>query len=342
MSELIFEAIEQFTQHQSLDTNQSLRLFSSILQSSISPLQISAFLTALKVKGENEAELYGAIQALMAHHVPFDIEDIKANAIVADCCGTGGDGQSTLNISTAVAFIVSTQNIKIAKHGNSAISSKCGASDIIHELGINVHASSKQAITHLREDSLCFLHAPNYHPITKKIATVRQSLKYRTIFNLLGPFVNPAKPSYQLIGVYHPKYTSIGAKVLKQLGSKKALVIHGQGTDELAIHGTSRGHLLNNGKIKTFSISPEDVGLKRYDLNEIKGGTVQYNKEALLQLLRGYGAPAYRAIVALNAGALFFVTGISNDIRSGVVLAQQILNTDQGYQKVEALRRQKC
>lgn len=342
MSELIIAAIEQFTQHRSLDTKQSQQLFNSIFQNSTSPLQISAFLTALKVKGENEEELYGAIQALMANHVPFNIEEIKANAIVADCCGTGGDGQSTLNISTAVAFIASTQNIKIAKHGNKAISSKCGASDITHELGINVHASSKQAIRHLREDNLCFLHAPNYHPITQKMAPIRQSLKYRTIFNLLGPFVNPAKPPYQLIGVYHPKYTAIGAKVLKQLGSKRALVIHGQGTDELAIHGTSTGHLLRNGQIQSFSISPEDVGLKRYELKEIKGGTVQYNKEALLQLLRGHGAPPYRAVVALNAGALFFVTGISSDIRSGVALAQEILSTDLGYQKVEALRRQKC
>lgn len=342
MSELIFEAIEQFTQHQSLDTNQSQHLFNCILQSNTSPLQISAFLTALKVKGENESELYGAIQALMTHHVPLNIDDIKENAIVADCCGTGGDGQSTLNISTAVAFIASTQNIKIAKHGNIAISSKCGASDIIHELGINIHASSKQAIKHLREENLCFLHAPNYHPITQTIAAVRQSLKYRTIFNLLGPFVNPAKPLYQLIGVYHPKFTSICAKVLKQLGSKRALVIHGQGTDELAINGISTGHLLLNGQIQSFSISPEDVGLKRYELNEIKGGTVQYNKEALLQLLKGHGAPAYRAVVALNAGALFYITGISSDISSGVALAQQILSTDQGYQKIEAQRRQKC
>lgn len=336
---LMTEIINLLAEKQNLSRESSFKIFNDILLNKIEPLHIASLLTALKIKGESEDEISGAISCLKTLQRPFPMRDqIIKKYIVADCCGTGGDGQNTLNISTAVAIIASTQNIKIAKHGNKAVSSKCGASDVIGALGIDTTLSPEKACQQLINHNITFLHAPHYHPHVKSVSEIRATLKFRTIFNLLGPLINPVQPNYQMIGVYQPKYTLLFAKILQQSGVKKALVVHGSGTDECAIHDKTTGHLLENDEIKSFEISPQQAGLKSYALVDIKGGDIEYNKNALAQLLTGNGTDAYRAVVALNAGALFMITGVTDTIKQGVELAQTILSSDLGYLKLCALK----
>lgn len=322
------------------DLSQALshQMFNNILLNQISTVQMSSFLTALKIKGESESEVLGAIQSILALKNDFPNRDRLVNEhIIADCCGTGGDGKNTLNISTAVAFIASTQKIKIAKHGNRAVSSQCGASDILTSLGIDLFIFPEQAYQQLINFNLSFLHAPHYHPNVKNVNDLRRELKVRTIFNLIGPFINPIQPPYQLIGSYNPEHTQLFAKLLQKNGAKSALIVHGSGTDECAIHDKTKGHLLTNGEITDFTLTPESVGLKRYDLTTIRGQDINHNKKALLELLQGKGSDAYRAIVALNTGALFYVTAITHTIKQGVELAQSILSTDLGMQQLQKL-----
>lgn len=330
--------IEHLCYKHDLSQDLSHQMFNNILLNQISAVQVSSFLTALKIKGESESEVLGAIQSILALKNAFPNRDTLVNDyIIADCCGTGGDGKNTLNISTAVAFIASTQNIKIAKHGNKAVSSQCGTSDILTALGINLFISPEQAYEQLINFNLSFLHAPHYHPHVKNVSDLRSQLKIRTIFNLIGPLINPIQPQYQLIGSYNPEHTQLFAKLLQKNGTKSALIVHGAGTDECAIHDKTKGHLLTHGEIIDFTLTPESVGLKRYDLTTIRGQDINYNKKALLELLQGKGSDAYRAMVALNTGALFYVTAVTQTIKQGVELAQSILSTDLGMQKLQKL-----
>lgn len=330
--------IEHLCYKHDLSQDLSHQMFNNILLNQISAVQVSSFLTALKIKGESESEVLGAIQSILALKNNFPNRDTLVNQhIIADCCGTGGDGKNTLNISTAVAFIASTQNIKIAKHGNKAVSSQCGTSDILTALGINLFISPEQAYQQLIKYNLTFLHAPHYHPHVKHVSELRSQLKIRTIFNLMGPLINPIQPHYQLIGSYNPEHTLLFAKLLQKNAVKSALIVHGSGTDECAIHDKTIGHFLKNGEITDFKLTPESVGLKRYDLSTIQAKEPQYNKQALLKLLEGKGSDAHRAMVALNTGALFYVTAVTKTIKEGVELAQSILSTDLGMQKLQKL-----
>ena len=335
--------IDQLSQKQNLSQRVSYDLFNQILLNKMNPYQISSLLTALKMKGESDSELLGAIQSILTLRTPFPKrDDLVKNFVIADCCGTGGDEQNTLNVSTAVAFIASTQSIKIAKHGNKAVSSQCGTSDILSALGIDILHTPKQAYQQLMNCDLTFLHAPHYHPHVKSVSEVRNQLSIRTIFNLMGPLINPVQPPFQLIGVYDPQYTFLFAKLLSQQGVERALIIHGGGTDECAIHDRTIGHLVENNEITPFTLTPEAVGLKRYALNDIRGQDILFNKQALLDLLMGKGTEAYRAVVALNTGALFMITGVTQTIKQGVELAQNILASDLGYQKLLQMRDIKC
>jgi len=338
---LFAQTINQLAQHQHLSVKQSRDLFVHVFNADICNEKISALLTALKMKGEVESEILGVIQAIMSKHIKFPKRNMQQGSKIADCCGTGGDGQSTLNISTAVAILASTQGVKVAKHGNRAISSQCGASDVLLQLGISSQQTTEQASELLEEYDLCFLHAPNYHPIMAKIAPIRENLKFRTIFNLIGPLINPVKPKYQLLGVYDKKYTKICAQVLST-HVERAIVVHGSGTDECAIHDKTVGHMIKNNQITPFSLTPESVGLKRYSLSCIKGSHSRDNAKKLLDLLKGNGEEAYKSVVALNTGVLFFITKTVDNIQDGVKLAQDILHTDAGYQKILQVKGALC
>jgi anthranilate phosphoribosyltransferase len=330
--------LESICQGQDLSKEQSFMQFNNFINGEMSSIEMAALLTALKAKGETCDEIVGAVRALRHGARPFpEAEVLKRQHIIVDCAGTGGDGQHTLNISTAVAILLACCDVKVAKHGGRAVSSKCGAADILENVGVNIECPPEHAKKALEEVGTCFLYAPYYHLGARKVADVRQTLKIRTIFNLLGPLLNPLHPEYQLIGVYDPSLCRPFAKVLQQLGLKKALIVHGAGLDEIAIHGPTQGALLSDDKITDFTLTPEQVGLPSYPISTIWGDDVNQNSDAFIKLLSGTGTAPYRACVALNAGAILWMLERVDSIKDGVKRVQSLLNTDLGLTKLNHL-----
>jgi anthranilate phosphoribosyltransferase len=299
------------------------RLFGTLVAGELEPVQISALLVALKAKGERPAEIAGAAAALRASAAPFP----RPASAIADCCGTGGDGAGTINVSTMVALVAAELGIPIAKHGNRSISSRCGSADVLEQLGVRIDAPPAVARRCLEEVGICFLFAPRYHPGLAHAMPVRRTLAVRTIFNLLGPLVNPAAPDYQLLGVYDPALCAPLAATLGMLGCRAALVVHGGGLDEIALHAPTTAALLRDGRVHELELAPEQVGLARYGLDRLAGGAPEHNAAALRALAGGDGAPAHAAAVALNAGALAWVCGAAPELGAGVERAQAALSS---------------
>ena len=331
--------LEQICQGQHLNESQAYNQFNNFLEGKLSDIEMSALLTALKAKGESPDEIIGALAVLKKHSIPFEsATHLKSKMKIVDCVGTGGDGQQSLNISTATAFVLASLDIKVAKHGNRAVSSKCGSADLFENLGINIEMSQIAAQKALEQVGLCFLYAPFYHPSLAKIRQVRSTLRVKTLFNLLGPLLKPIDPQILLVGVYNPKYCHLIAKVLQNAGVERALVIHGDGLDEIAIHGETSGFLLKENEITPFRISPEMAGLPYYSLSAIQGRDIAYNTNACLNLLQGKGIEAYRASVAMNTAALLWLTDKASSIKSGVEMAQNVMSTSLPYEKLIALK----
>ncbi|HKY69535.1 MAG TPA: anthranilate phosphoribosyltransferase [Gammaproteobacteria bacterium] len=327
--------IETLCNHQSLSSNQSQGLFKKLIEGRLSEIEISAVLTAFKSKEIAKDELYGAAKAML-----FEEKKVRNRPYpIVDCCGTGGDKVGTFNISTAVSVVCSTLGLKVAKHGNHAVSSKCGSADILKACGLNLHQSQNQLLRSLQEIGLCFMYAPDHHVGLQYAKKVRGELKFRTILNVIGPLVNPMRPDYQLLGSYDPSLCHVMAQVLKKLGCQKALVIHGGGLDELATHDKSTGFILENETLSEFEITPEEVGLKRRSSLELVGGNIEENKLAFLELLKGNGSKAYQDAVAINAGALLWLSGKALTLKDGVRESLSILKTNEPYTKLQELIR---
>jgi anthranilate phosphoribosyltransferase len=274
----------------------------------------------LAARGETTEELTAAVRVMRNHLIPIAGVD---DAI--DCCGTGGDGHGTLNISTAVAFIVAACGVPVAKHGNRAASSRSGAADVLGALGIGV-ATPAQAEAMLKTHGLTFMFAPNHHPAMRAVGGLRRELGFRTLFNLAGPLSNPAGTKRQLVGVYDPRWLMPVAEALQRLGSEAAWVVHGSdGLDELTITGPSDVAILANGAIERRTVTPEQFGLRRSALADIQGGEPAENAAALTRLLDGEQGP-YRDIVLLNAAAAFIVAGKAADIPEGMTRAAGALD----------------
>jgi anthranilate phosphoribosyltransferase len=305
----------RLAQRAELTEDEAERLFEAIIAGAATPAQIGAALMALAMRGETAGELTAAVRVMRRHLIP-----INGGDLAIDCCGTGGDGHGTLNISTAVAFIVAACGVPVAKHGNRAASSRSGTADVLGALGIGV-ASPEQAERKLADHGLTFMFAPNHHPAMRAVGGLRPELGFRTLFNLAGPLSNPAGTMRQLVGVYDPRWLMPVAETLRRLGSISAWVVHGSdGLDELTITGPSDVAILADGKIERRTITPEDAGLPRATLADIQGGEPAENAAALTRLLdRETGA--YRNIVLLNAGAALVVAGKAADLPGGVALA---------------------
>ena len=288
-----------------LPIDDSQHLFERLVLGRLEPAEIAAMLIALRMKGETADEMIGAAHALSAAAEPFDRPDY----LFADCCGTGGDSSGLINVSTATAFVAAALDLPIAKHGNRSVSSRCGSADVLEALGarIDVPASASRAM--LDEIGFCFLFAPAYHPGMKHAAQVRRQLSVRTVMNLLGPCINPARPTVQLLGVADPKMLRRVTETLDALGVEEALVVHGSGLDEVALHGETRALRLSNGEITEIEISPEDAGLERAPLNVVTGGDPAENAARLRALLSGDGSQAENDIVILNSAALLHTAG---------------------------------
>ena len=304
-----------------LPIDDSEHLFERLVLGRLEPAEIAGMLIALRMKGETADEMIGAARALSAAAVPFD----RPNYQFADCCGTGGDGSGLINVSTAAAFVVAAAGLPVAKHGNRSVSSRCGSADVLEALGAKIESPAEQARATLDETGFCFLFAPAYHPGMKHAAPVRRQLSVRTVMNLLGPCINPARPPVQLLGVADPKMLRRIAQTLEAVGVHEALVVHGSGLDEVALHGETRAIRLSKGELTEFEITPEDAGLERAPLKVVTGGDATENAERLRKLLDGEGAQAEQDIVILNAAALLFTAGKAETLEDAADVARDAL-----------------
>ncbi len=304
-----------------LPIEDSEHLFERLVLGRLEPAEIAGMLIALRMKGETAEEMIGAAHALSAAALPFDRPDY----LFADCCGTGGDGSGLINVSTATAFVAAAAGLPIAKHGNRSVSSRCGSADVLEALGAKIDLGPEKARSLLDETGFCFLFAPAYHPGMKHAALVRRQLSVRTVMNLLGPCINPARPPVQLLGVADPKMLRRIAQTLDAVGVSEALVVHGSGLDEVALHGETRAIRLSRGELTEIEITPEEAGLERAPLNVVTGGDVEENAERLRILLDGEGSPAQSDIVILNAAALLYTAGKAASLKDAAGTARDAL-----------------
>jgi anthranilate phosphoribosyltransferase len=296
-------------------------LFERLVLGRLEPAEIAGMLIALRMKGETAEEMIGAAHALSAAALPFDRPDY----LFADCCGTGGDGSGLINVSTATGFVAAAAGLPIAKHGNRSVSSLCGSADVLEAVGAKIDGPPDKARAMLNELGFCFLFAPAYHPGMKHAALVRRQLSVRTVMNLLGPCINPARPPVQLLGVADPKMLRRIAQTLDAVGVHRALVVHGAGLDEVALHGETRAIRLLDGAMEEIEIVPEDAGIERAALKVVTGGDVAENATRLKLLLAGQGLAAENDIVILNTAALLLTAGKASDLIDGAGQAREAL-----------------
>ena len=318
-------AIARLLDGEDLERGAARSLFSRIVEGSLSePLMAGAFV-ALRVKGESAEELIGAAEALRDASRAFP----SPSYLFADSCGTGGDFSGSINVSTAAGLVAAACGLPVVKHGNRSFTSKCGSADVLEALGARLDLSPLESREILDQTGFCFLLAPLYHPGIAHAGPVRRALKVRTIMNLLGPCLNPARPKVQLLGVADPLLVRPIAETLQALGVERALVVHGSGLDEIAVHGFTRAVSVQGASLEELEITPEQAGLDRMPLQQIVGGSPQENAQRLAALLSGRGGDADTAIVALNAGALLMIAGLSVDLREGTAMALDCLRSGQ-------------
>lgn len=319
---------------QTMSVEEAETAFGIIMAGEATPAQIAGLLMALRVRGETVSELTGAVRAMRSRMLR-----VKAPEGAMDVCGTGGDGAGTLNVSTAVTFVLAGAGVPVAKHGNRALSSKTGGADVLTSLGVNVDVPVERLPAVLQAARCAFLFAPRHHAALRHAAGPRVELGTRTIFNLLGPLANPASVKRQLTGVFSPDWALPMAETLRNLGSTDAWIVHGQGLDELTVAGENQVVALRDGAITHFVVTPEDAGLPRAPVSAIAGGDPSVNASALLALLAGH-EDAYRDTVLFNAAAGLIVAGKVDGLRDGVAMAAQALDTGAALAALETLKRE--
>jgi anthranilate phosphoribosyltransferase len=306
--------------------------FGVIMSGEATPVQIGAFLTALRLRGETIDEIAGAVATMRAKMTP-----VEAPPDAMDVVGTGGDSSGSYNISTAAAFVVAGAGVPVAKHGNRALSSKSGAADTLTALGVRIDVPPELIAVAIREAGIGFMFAPAHHSAMKHVGPARAELGFRTVFNLIGPLSNPASVKRYLLGVFSPDWVEPLANVLMSLGAERAWVVHGHGgLDEISIAGESTVAAVENGKVTTFTIHPEDAGLRERPIEEIRGGDAAHNAAALRAVLSG-AANAYRDTVVLNAAAALVVAGKAKTVREGAALAAGIIDEGRARDRLDRL-----
>ena len=319
---------------ESLSEEEAEAAFGIIMSGEATPAQIAGLVMALRVRGETVAEMVGAVRAVRARMLA-----IEAPPGTIDVCGTGGDQAGTLNVSTAVGFVLAGAGVKVAKHGNRALSSRTGGADVLAALGVGTEVPVERLSAILEAAGSTFLFAPRHHAAWRHAAGVRVELGTRTLFNLLGPMANPARVTRQLAGVFAPRWLEPMAETLGRLGAEHVWLVHGMGLDELTVAGPNQVAEFRAGQLRSFTLTPEEAGLARAPLSAIAGGDAAYNAAALLALLEG--APgAYRETVLLNAAAGFIVAGRTESLREGIAMAAQSLDSGAALAALAALRRE--
>lgn len=326
-------AIKKLVNKEDLTADEVRETINFIMKGEATSSQIGAFLMGLRMKGENFEEILGAVKGLRDNMTKLDIE----SETLIDTCGTGGDGGKTFNISTVVAIIAASGGVKVAKHGNRAVSSKSGSADVLEALGIKTNFDEVQGKKQLEDVGMSFLFAPNYHKAMKNVAKERRELGTRTIFNILGPLANPAPITGQLMGVFDGNLIEKIGEVLLNLGLQRAMVVYGEdGLDEITTTATTKVCEVANGKTKTYSISPEDFGIKRATLEEISGGTSEENAKIIVNILNGEKGPK-RDIVILNSAAALYVGMKVDSIKDGLKLAEELIDSGKALAKYKEL-----
>ena len=317
-----------------LTPDEAHAFFSACLRGEPTPSQVAAAVTALRIRGETVDEIVAFATAMRDAALSLD----HPFAEVIDTCGTGGDGQHTYNVSTAAAFVLAGAGLKVAKHGNRAISSKSGSSDVLAALGVNLDATPAQQARALDQAGIAFLFAPTYHGAMRHVGPVRAEIGFRTVFNLLGPLCNPAHATHQVMGVYDLALLEPLAEVLGRLGLRRAWTVHGQGLDALTTTGPTEVAEWKDGAVRRFTVSPADAGLPLATLDDLRGGDAEHNAAALTALLAGAPGP-YRDIVVLNAAAALVVADRVADLRQGAELAAAVIDDGRAAAALETLVR---
>jgi anthranilate phosphoribosyltransferase len=331
---MIVEAIRKAVERKDLTRDEAFAVMEAIMSGHATDAQIAAFLTALRMKGETVEEVIGFARVMREKVSPVKTRARVQTSLsgtdremLVDTCGTGGDATGTFNVSTATAFVVSGAGIPVAKHGNRSVSSLCGSADVVEALGVRLDLSPERVGRCVDEVGIGFCYAPLLHKAMKFVMLARREIRIRTVFNILGPLTNPARASAQVIGVYDGALAEVMAQVLKELGTTRAFVVHGQdGLDELSTTGPSRVAELRDGEIRCYTVQPEDFGLPRVNLADLKGGSAADNAEIIRRILAGERGPK-RDIVVLNAGAAIAAGGKAADIAAGIALATQAIDS---------------
>ena len=331
---MIADLVKKAADSQDLSADEAQAAMSEIMSGEATPAQIAAFLVAMRMKGETVDEVTAFARVMRAHVLPVK----TSRRPLVDTCGTGGDEIKTFNVSTVAAFVAAGAGVAIAKHGNRSVTSKCGSADVLEALGIKFDLPPDRVARCVDEVGIGFMFAPAYHPAMKYAAPVRRELGLRTVFNALGPLTNPAMADAQVLGVYRPEMTELHAGVLKNLGSERAYVVHGVGgLDELSTLGETRLTELKNGDVRTYSITPEDVGLRRARPEDVRGRTPEENARTLVAVLEGEKGPA-RDIVVLNAAAAIAAGGKAETLAAAIPLAEESLDSGAALGKLNGLR----
>lgn len=323
--------LEQLIAGKSLTQSQAREMMESIMTGALTSAQIAALLTALRIKGESIDEITGCAQVMREKAQSIDLNDIE----LTDTCGTGGDGGTTYNVSTAAAIVLAAAGVSVAKHGNRSVSSKCGSADVLEELGVKVDLSQEDVARCIKETGIGFMFAPVFHKAMKYVMPARRELGIRTIFNMLGPLTNPASASYQVIGVYDKKLTHMFAQVLKRLGTKRALIVHGlDGMDEISLcDKTQACELKEDGSIVDYLIDPRDYGFNICDASMLKGGDCKENAKIITDILHGEKG-AKRNLLCINAGAALYISGKADSISEGIKLAKETIDSGAAHEKL--------
>lgn len=325
--------ISRLIEGRHLSREEARGVMQAIMNGESTPAQIGSLLTALRIKGETVEEITGFAEAMRGASSRIHTETQK----LLDTCGTGGSGIHKINVSTTAAIVAASVSVRVAKHGNRSASGRSGSADVLEALGVNIQLDASQAKRCLDDIGICFMFSQLYHPSMKHAAGPRKELGIRTVFNMLGPLTNPAGADRQVLGIYDDSKTSTIAEVLRELGSKRALVVSSQeGLDEISISSPTRVSELKNGEITTYELLPEDLGLRTYPLEAMIGGDPETNAEIVRRVLQGERG-AHRDVVLANAGACVYVAGLADTIRDGVTIAADAIDSGKAYAKLQQL-----
>jgi anthranilate phosphoribosyltransferase len=343
-SPIISEAVRALVDRRNLTRIEAAAAMEAIMSGAATNAQIAAFLTALRMKGETVEELIGFAQVMRQKAVRIRVHDVEVAGLTGtdremliDTCGTGGDATGTFNVSTATAFVVAGAGLKVAKHGNRSVSSMCGSADVVETLGVNLELSPQKVARCIEEVGIGFLYAPLLHTAMKHVMPVRREMAIRTVFNMLGPLTNPASANAQIIGVYAAALTEPLARVLAELGTVRAFVVHGaDNLDEISNTGESRVSEVREGMVRSYTVRPEDFGLARATIRELRGGDREENARIIRAILDGEAGPR-RDIVLMNAAAALVAGARARDLKEGVGLAAHSIDDGAALRKLEAL-----